>query len=84
MKKFHKLAWILLVVGGLNLLVLGVFQWEIGMLFGVLASRALYVLIGLAAVYELFTHKSNCKNCSAKSGGMPQMGGQGGSQNPSV
>jgi len=68
MKSLHKIAFILLIVGGINWLLLGVFQWEIGMLFGgtsALVSRIIYVLIGAAAVYEIFTHKQNCKACVA-------------------
>ena len=72
MKILHKVAFLLLIVGGLNWLLLGVFQWEIGMLFGgagALISRAIYVLIGAAAVYEIFTHRQNCKACATGSGG---------------
>jgi len=66
MKVLHIAAFILLIAGGLNWLLLGVFQWEIGMLFGgsaAFVSRIVYVLIGLAAVYELVTHKQNCRAC---------------------
>lgn len=64
-------AFILLVIGGLNWLLLGLFGWEIGQLFGgmdVAISRVIYVLVGLAAIYEIFAHKSNCKACRAKGG----------------
>ena len=50
------IAFLLLVIGGLNWLLLGVFQWEIGALFGGQGesiSRIIYVLIGLAAIYEV-------------------------------
>ena len=73
------IAFILLIVGGLNWLLLGVFQWEIGALFGgpsELISRIIYVLVGLAAIYELATHKSSCRNCSAGGGGAAPMGGE--------
>ena len=69
MKHLHMGAFLLLVVGGLNWLLLGLFQWEIGSLFGgsdAVVSRVIYVLIGLAAVYELATHKKNCKGCAKK------------------
>jgi uncharacterized protein len=69
MKYLHKIAFLLLVVGGLNWLALGLFSWEIGMLFGgssEMISRVIYVLVGLSAVYELFTHKGNCNDCQAK------------------
>ena len=68
-KKIHMVAFLLLVIGGLNWLLLGVFQWEIGALFGgseETISRLIYVLIGLAAVYEIATHKKNCGACDAK------------------
>ena len=75
MKALHMIAWILLIIGGLNWLVFGLFQWDIGMLFGgmmSMVSRIIYVLVGLSALYELFTHKANCKMCSMgmKDGGM--------------
>lgn len=66
MKSLHKISFILLIVGGINWLLLGVFGWEIGMLFGgtsAAISRIIYILIGAAAVYEIFTHRQNCKAC---------------------
>ena len=62
----HKLAFLLLVVGGLNWLLLGVFSWDLGALFGgqeAVVSRILYILFGLSAAYELFMHKASCKSC---------------------
>lgn len=68
------IAFLLLVVGGLNWLLVGLFQWDlVATLFGGMASavsRVVYVLVGLAALAELFTHKSNCKMC-----GMPMKSG---------
>ena len=46
-------AFILLVVGGLNWLLAGLFQWDLGQIFGgqdAAISRVIYVLVGLAAV----------------------------------
>jgi len=66
MKNLHKLTFILLVVGGLNWLLQGLFVWEIGSLFGgtdAVVSRLIYILVGLSALYEIGTHKSNCKDC---------------------
>lgn len=60
------LAFLLLVIGGLNWLLVGIFSWDVGMLFGgqsAMISRIIYVLVGLAALWELFTHKSCCKSC---------------------
>ena len=64
-------AFVLLVVGGLNWLLLALFDWEIGMLFGgmsALLSRIIYVLVGLAAIYEVATHGKSCKLCGKPSG----------------
>ena len=68
-------SWILLVVGGINWLLVGLGgflggDWNlVGMIFGssMLASLV-YVLVGLSAVYEIATHKKNCKDCG---GGAP-------------
>ena len=68
MKGLHMLAFILLVVGGLNWLLVGLFAWDIGELFGGMGaavSRVVYVLVGLSAVYEIATHKANCRACDA-------------------
>jgi len=70
MKAVHMIAFIVLVVGGLNWLALGLFQWELGDLFGgsaALISRIIYVIVGAAAVYELITHRSRCSECAAGS-----------------
>lgn len=66
----HKIAFILLVVGGLNWLLFAVSGWEIGSLFGGMehiVSKAIYVLVGLSAVYELLMHKKNCMQCQGTS-----------------
>ena len=65
-KGLHSVTFILLVIGGLNWLLLGLFSWEIGALFGGMGaavSRIVYILVGLSAVYELFAHKAHCKLC---------------------
>jgi uncharacterized membrane protein YuzA (DUF378 family) len=66
MKGLHVAAFALLVIGGLNWLLVGVFSWDIGAIFGgqgAVISRIIYILVGLAAVYKIFTHKGNCKAC---------------------
>lgn len=70
-KTIHKIAFLLLVVGGINWLLLGVFNWELAMLLGgsgATLSKALYILFGLAAVYELISHKGTCTHCGAGGG----------------
>ena len=75
----HKVTFILLVIGGLNWLIFGLFEWEVGMLFAPeggamgLIARIIYILVGLSALYEIFTHKANCRQCVSKTamGGAP-------------
>ena len=64
MKSLHMVAFILLVVGGLNWLLIGLFDWGVAMVLGDSLAKVVYVLVGLSAVYELFTHKGMCKACS--------------------
>jgi len=62
----HMVTFILLIIGGLNWLLVGIFGWDIGQIFGGMdaaISRVIYILVGLAAVYEAVTHKNLCKNC---------------------
>ena len=80
-------AFILLIVGGLNWLLFGlagvdVGSWLPGGMSGLIA-KVVYILVGLAAVYELLTHKSGCMTCSGggsssapAGGGMSSGGGQ--------
>lgn len=66
MKVAHCIAFILLIIGGLNWLVVGIWGVDVGTLFGgqtVAVSRVIYVLVGISALWEIFTHKRNCKNC---------------------
>lgn len=78
MKSLHFLAFILLIIGGLNWLLVGVFDWNLvtfitgflGSMGGTIAT-IVYALVGLSAIYELLTHKKNCKDCAK-----PSMGGQ--------
>ncbi|MCR4334441.1 MAG: DUF378 domain-containing protein [Patescibacteria group bacterium] len=66
--KMHAITFILLIIGGLNWLLVGLFKWDIGVWFGGQdngISRLIYILVGLSALYELFTHKRCCKNCNS-------------------
>lgn len=72
MKAVHVIAFILLVVGGLNWLLVGLAMWDIGELFGgqsALVSRVIYVLVGLSALYMLLMHRKACMSCDTKGGG---------------
>ena len=69
MKGMHVVAFILLVVGGLNWLLIGLGEWNlVTMIFSSLgdgAVRIVYILVGLAAIWEVAMHKSNCKLCDS-------------------
>ncbi|MEK7558348.1 MAG: DUF378 domain-containing protein [Patescibacteria group bacterium] len=70
MKGLHMTSFILLVVGGLNwgLTALG---WNVvNMILGSwpTVETVVYILVGLAAVYEVATHKTNCKLCGSSMG----------------
>ena len=75
MKAVHKIAFILLVIGGLNWLLVGLGIWfnvgagwnVVDALFGVnsVLSSIVYVLVGLSAIVLLCTHKKNCKCCDS-------------------
>lgn len=50
-----KIVFFLLLLGGLNWGLVGLFQWDlIGAIFGMMSvvSRIIFVLIGLSAVYR--------------------------------
>jgi uncharacterized membrane protein YuzA (DUF378 family) len=71
-------AWILVIIGALNwgLVGIGGFaggNWNVvNLVLGSwpMAEWIVYVLVGLAAVYELVMHKKNCKECAPSAGGM--------------
>jgi len=56
-------TFILLVIGGLNLGLMVVANWDISYLLGEQLTTIVYVLIGISAVVEVVTHKKNCKMC---------------------
>ncbi len=70
MKALHIIAFILVIVGGLNWLLFA-FGWNlVSVIFGAgtTLSMIIYILIGLAAIYEAITHGSRCKTCTSGSG----------------
>lgn len=59
----HMVTSILVAIGGLNwgLYVFGadIAHWGLGMSL----LKVIYALIGLSALYEIFTHGKRCKEC---------------------
>ena len=69
MKWFHVVVYVLLFVGGLNWGLVGLFNWNlVTWIFGMgsFLERLVYVLVGLSAVWAIFTHMGECKVCSKK------------------
>jgi uncharacterized protein len=67
----HMITFILLVIGGLNWLIFGIWGTDLGAWLGGMdatISRVIYVLVGLSAVYELVVHKKSCACCGVKGG----------------
>lgn len=64
MKILHTIAFILLVIGGLNWLLIGLLDWGVGDVLGMSLSKVVYILVGLSAVYLVATHKKDCRQCS--------------------
>ena len=70
-KGLHMLTFILLAVGGLNWGIFAVTGWEIGQVFGGMettVSKAIYILVGLSALYEIFAHGKHCRMCKPEGG----------------
>lgn len=66
MKGLHVVSWILVIIGGLNWLLVGVFNWNlVTKLLGSVSwlERAVYIIVGLATLVIIFTHKKSCKDC---------------------
>ena len=69
MKGLHIITFILLLIGGLNWLLVGLFSFDlVSFMFGDMSglSRTVYVIVGISAVFELFIHWANCKLCSSE------------------
>ena len=69
MKWLHIIAYLLLFVGGLNWGLVGLFNFNLVMtLFSSwpAVESLIYILVGVATVYIIVTHKTDCKVCSMK------------------
>ena len=62
-KAVHMVAFVLLVVGGLNWALTGIFDINLVEYLSSGLAKTVYALIGLAALYEIIMHKSNCRMC---------------------
>lgn len=69
MKALHMIAFVLLVIGGLNWGLVGLFNVDlVKLILGSVPAleKLVYILVGLSAVYIGATHMNDCKICSAK------------------
>jgi uncharacterized protein len=75
MKALHMVAFVLLIVGGLNWGLSALGYNLVNMLLGrwEMVEKVVYILVGLSAVLEGVTHNKNCKHCA---GGQMGMSGQ--------
>lgn len=64
MKYLHYIAFLLVIIGGLNWLMVGFLGWGVGEWLGEALAQVVYILIGLSAVYLIVVHKKDCKMCS--------------------
>ena len=65
MKAVHVIAFILVLVGGLNWGLVGAFNFDlVASIFGVMSvlSRIVYVLVGIAALYLIYTSTKLAKD----------------------
>ena len=67
MKYAHMAAFVLLVVGGLAWGVEGLLGYSIvSAILGGSLAQIIYILVGVAAVYEVVTNRGRCKQCSGQ------------------
>lgn len=68
MKFVHMVAFMLLVVGGVNWGLVGFLNINlVSMIFGSMGlEKIVYILVGVSAVYIGATHMNDCKVCSKK------------------
>jgi len=66
MSILHKVTFILLVVGGLNWGLVGLFDFNlVMMLFGAwpMLEKLVYILVGASAIVEVVLHPKTCALC---------------------
>lgn len=66
-KMLHMIAFILLIIGGINWGLMGLLNMNlVHSLLGSseMLEKIVYILVGISAVYIAVTHKKDCKMCS--------------------
>lgn len=70
-----KLAWILLIIGGLNWGLVGVLGIDLVAYLPEIVARIVYILVGLSALLLIFKGGCGCKTCESSSNSAPSMEG---------
>ncbi len=66
MKVTHAIAFILVIIGGLNWLLVGLISgWDLGAYLTEGVARVVYILVGISAILLVITHKKDCKACDS-------------------
>ena len=68
MKALHTIAFILVVIGGLNWLLIGFGLVDVVLKLGEGLAKIVYILVGLSTIVLIATHKKSCKDCCSTSG----------------
>lgn len=70
MKALHTIAFVFVVIGGINWGLVGISPSYnlVSMLLGSwpAVEQVVYILVGLSAIYLAATHRGDCKTCSAE------------------
>lgn len=64
MKALHGISFVLVIIGALNWLLVAFNFNLVQAIFGAgTVTMIIYILVGLSAIYLVFTHKKHCKMC---------------------
>lgn len=69
MKSLHMVTYLLVIVGAVNWGLVGLLNLNlVNVLVGSwpILEKAVYILVGLSAVYDFVAHMKYCKYCSEK------------------
>ena len=69
MKAIHAIAFILVIIGGINWLLVGFDYNLVDSIFGVgsTVAKVIYILVGISAIILVASHKNDCKKCDRSS-----------------
>lgn len=67
MKALHSIAFILVIIGALNWLLVGIggISWDVVSYLPAILAKIVYILVGVSAIVLVVTHKASCKHCES-------------------